>query len=212
MADYMNHLPHLQTVANEDVAEIRRKEQTYQASWRRGGGVNAWHMARRKIDRLQTMLAPLTQSELQEMRELTSVDGDNSSAITVYRMATLLGRAADAEDIFRAMRADTSGADGSVLAEVRDLRRYLMLFEAGLMADMAAPPWHVDHVSVQEKGDTVHTMIEDTERRVPRSAPAEDSNRHAERVEPCGDCNGTKIIRTEHQGGGSSTMVCPVCR
>jgi hypothetical protein len=37
-------------------------------------------------------------------------------------------------DIFRAIEEDMSGRDGSVLAEVRDLRRYLLLIEAEMCA------------------------------------------------------------------------------
>jgi hypothetical protein len=37
-------------------------------------------------------------------------------------------------DIFAAIKADPSGADGSVLAQVRDYRRYLMLIEAEMMS------------------------------------------------------------------------------
>jgi hypothetical protein len=36
-------------------------------------------------------------------------------------------------DIFDGIQADTSGKDGSVLAEVRDLRRYLLLVEAEMV-------------------------------------------------------------------------------
>ena len=37
-------------------------------------------------------------------------------------------------DIFRALEADMSGADGSALAELRDLRCYLILIEAEMLA------------------------------------------------------------------------------
>lgn len=37
-------------------------------------------------------------------------------------------------DVFEAIRQDYSGADGTALAEVRDLRRYLLLVEAEMLA------------------------------------------------------------------------------
>lgn len=146
MDKMMDHLPHLQTVADEDVREIQRKEQTYQGSWRRGGGVNAWHMARRKYDRLAVMLAPLSKEEVDQMRSYAAACGEIGPGDTVtlpvdayVGMQQLLKKAVDAEDIFHAMDSDTSGDDGTVLAEVRDLRRYLLLFEARLMAEQSKP-------------------------------------------------------------------------
>lgn len=141
--DHMNHMPFLQRVADEDVACIRLKEQTYKGSWRRGGGVNAWHMARRKIDRLQTMLAPTTVADAQRLREIADhlrsqgcyAPTPNVGGVRAKEDADLLMRFVEGEDIFAAMDADTTGADGTVLAEVRDLRRYLTLFEARLLAN-----------------------------------------------------------------------------
>lgn len=137
----MNHLPHLQTVADQDVAELQRKEETYQGSWRRSGGVNAWHMIRRKIDRLNVMLAPLTDEDKANLRSLSNfIDTNHALAGIEIDVSSLLRRTADAEDIFVATDADTSGADGTVLAEVRDLRRYLLLVEARLVANSASKP------------------------------------------------------------------------
>lgn len=65
-------------------------------------------------------------------------------------------------DIFTAIRADTSGKDGSALAEIRDLRCYLALVEAQI---------------ISEKQPSATTP-----RLVPRhvdGTPKEDSNRHA---------------------------------
>lgn len=226
----MNHLSHLRTVAMEDVSEIERKEATYQGSWRRGGGVNAWHMARRKIDRLMVMLAPPSASDVQNLKDFVDnvhragdsvrdeVDGEHNLWYVRFHthpkmMAKVLMRFASGEDIFQAMDADQSGADGTVLAEVRDLRRYLLLFEARLLAER---PMVLSHVSVQEKGDTEHTVITNNSAAVyDREVSAEDSNKHAERLVPravgCSACGDTKII-TQNTRDGSITFVCPVCR
>ena len=49
-------------------------------------------------------------------------------------------------DIFAAIRKDPSGKDGSMLAEIRDLRRYLMLVEA----EAYAQGWIADGQDVKE--------------------------------------------------------------
>lgn len=94
----MSHLNHLQAVAVQDVIEIKLKENTYQGSWKRRGGIGAAMMVLRKVDRLEVMLK----------------EGNY--------------------DIFNMIKQDLSGNDGTVLAEVRDLRRYLLLIEAEIRA------------------------------------------------------------------------------
>lgn len=42
-------------------------------------------------------------------------------------------------DIFAAIEADMSGDDGTMLAEVRDLRRYLLLVEAEMLSRLGMP-------------------------------------------------------------------------
>lgn len=94
----MNHLGCLEAVCEADLSEVRRKEATYKGSWKKRGGVGAWMMVARKIDRMEEM-----------MREQP--------------------------DIFRAVVAGgLGGGDGTLLAEIRDLRRYLLLIESEVMA------------------------------------------------------------------------------
>ena len=50
------------------------------------------------------------------------------------RLENILSGQVDKYDIFEAIEADPLGSDGSVLAEVRDLRQYLLLVEAEMMA------------------------------------------------------------------------------
>lgn len=95
----MKHLEYLQTIADEDVKELKRKEETYKGSWKKRGGAGAFHMLARKWDRLENM-----------------AEEDNY-------------------DIFSTIERHFSntpevGADGTALAEIRDLRRYLMLIES----------------------------------------------------------------------------------
>ena len=96
----MKHMDHLEAVAASDVATVRRKEATYQGSWKRRGGVGAFMMMARKWDRIEGLLA--------EREEET------------FR----------AWDIFWMIGEGPGGEDGTVLAEVRDLRCYLLLIEA----------------------------------------------------------------------------------
>jgi hypothetical protein len=91
----MNHLEHMQAVADDDVQHLLEKEKTYQGSWKRRGGIGAFMMLARKWDRLEIM-----------------------SKQRGY-------------DIFR---ETGDGSDGTPLAEIRDLRRYLLLVEAELVA------------------------------------------------------------------------------
>lgn len=92
MAD-MRHMQFIQTVAMEDVKQLIKKEETYQGSWKKRGGIGAFMMMARKWDRLETILS-------------------------------------NDYDVFKFIAMDMDGKDGSVLAEVRDLRRYLLLIEA----------------------------------------------------------------------------------
>jgi hypothetical protein len=91
----MKHLIYLRDIANYDVEHILEKEKTYKGSWKKRGGVGAWMMAARKIDRIEEMM---------KVRQ---------------------------HDIFK---DPGDGHDGTPLAEIRDLRRYLLLIESELIA------------------------------------------------------------------------------
>src|SRR5262245_47876527 len=98
MTTDMRHLNFLEQVTEEDLAEIRRKESTYEGSWKKRGGIGAFFVSIRKVDRLEHIVAQ------------------------------------HGYDVFKALEADTTGADGSALAELRDLRRYLTLIESEMLA------------------------------------------------------------------------------
>lgn len=96
----MKHMDHLEAVAAFDVATLRRKESTYQGSWKRRGGVGAFMMMARKWDRLEQIL-----------------------------------RTHEKEyDVFSCVQTQDNADDGSALAELRDLRQYLLLVEAELQS------------------------------------------------------------------------------
>jgi hypothetical protein len=150
----MEHMKFLKQVAENDVQELERKENTYRGSWKKRGGVGAFMMCARKWDRIEGMLCPT-------------------------RMHTRNGvsRTADNYDIFEEIEFDPkqSGEDGSMLAEVRDLRRYLLLIEAEMISRAMTPiprldgqPWeyveldnHTETIGSPADGGHHHRAIED---------------------------------------------------
>lgn len=113
----------LAEVAQNDVAFLLYKDATYKGSWKRGGGRSAWWMLRRKVDRLIELMRPPAPPE-----------GWPTSVQHTIANTDLLLRLSRAEDVFAAIQARPLGEDGTVLAEVRDLRRYLLLVEADMVA------------------------------------------------------------------------------
>jgi hypothetical protein len=123
----MRHLDYLRVVAEGDVSFLEERERTYQGSWKRSGGRSAWFMLRRKIDRLLVMMArPPAPAGF----DLKSIGGVvlNHDDLEYLRACYV------SEDIFLKIEAEPGGEDGTVLAEIRDLRRYLCLVEAEMMA------------------------------------------------------------------------------
>jgi hypothetical protein len=58
------------------------------------------------------------------------------------RLENILTESSAPYDVFTAIKRDPTGKDGSVLAEVRDLRQYLLLVEAEMMASGAVVHQH----------------------------------------------------------------------
>lgn len=154
----MDHMKYLDDVADGDVLVLEKKESTYQGSWKAAGGRSAWFMMRRNMDRLITMMK---KPETPKIFNLTNVD-DTIEAIkdplrdggdslnnnvkfpgTLEATVDMLQYLRDcyvSENIFAAIRANPSGDDGTVLACLRDLRRYLVLIEAEMMARGVVKP------------------------------------------------------------------------
>jgi hypothetical protein len=104
----LGYLDQLNEVAQEDVAGLKKAQQSYGNSWKQRGGIGAFMMLARKWDRLENRVS----------REgITTSTGD---------------RPTPAFDIFLHVASDTR-AEG-VIDDIRDLRRYLMLVEAELRA------------------------------------------------------------------------------
>jgi len=87
---------YMEAITVTDIAEVREKDISYGASWKKRGGIGAYMMLARKMDRLEELVKP-------------------------------------SYDIFKKIEDDMTGKDGTVLAEIRDLRRYLLLVEAEML-------------------------------------------------------------------------------
>jgi len=136
--DLFRHHDFLAAVAEEDVRYLKVKDRSYGASWKLSGGRSAWFMLRRKMDRMIQMLRqpdPPHGWSAEDYRSAIPLNGDPNQDVTIdASIARYLLDAHLAEDIFGKVEADPSGRDGCVLAEVRDLRRYLLLVEAEMVA------------------------------------------------------------------------------
>lgn len=151
--DRFKHHAFLKTVADNDVVYVLIKDKSYGASWKKRGGVGVFMMLARKWDRLEEMM--------------TSSISMNSGKFVP-----------DKYDLMARAENDLSGVDGTVLAEVRDLRRYLLLVESEILARSAGAsgvtvetgiarqfyetvqkPVSGDHVSLQEISDTPETRV-----------------------------------------------------
>jgi len=97
----------LQNVADEDVRFLIEREALYKGSWKKSGGRSAYFMLVRKIDRIQNIMS---------------------------QKPTTIEEAIAQHDIFEKIKEDPSGKDATLLSEVRDLRRYLLLVESEMIA------------------------------------------------------------------------------
>lgn len=93
-----DHMSKIEEVAMRDVATLIQKERTYGGSWKKRGGVGAFMMLARKMDRIENIAQQ------------------------------------HSYDVFSAVAAGgMDGEDGSMIAEIRDLRCYLNLVEAEML-------------------------------------------------------------------------------
>ena len=104
MSEERTYIDCLEAVAIQDVAQLKEKDKSYGGSWKKRGGVGAYMMAARKIDRIEVQLSRVP---------------FNAAHPPQY-------------DIFAHLASD-SRPDG-ILDDIRDLRRYLLLIEAEMMA------------------------------------------------------------------------------
>lgn len=136
MRDELHYQIHMKSIADRDVRETIAKDTSYGGSWQKSGGRSAWFMLLRKMDRLQAMLSPPAQPTTFSLerahQRLSDVKaGRINGELQVHAPNfEYLVESLTSQDIFRAIEARPGGADGTPLAEIRDLRRYLLLVEA----------------------------------------------------------------------------------
>lgn len=128
----MGHMMHLKTVTLSDSIILENKERTYMGSWKRAGGRSAWFMLRRNMDRLITMMQPPPKRH--SLATIKKVVDDAHQAPYHPGVYKYLYECYLSEDVFAKIMEDPSGRDGSMLACMRDLRRYCTLVEAEMIA------------------------------------------------------------------------------
>ena len=154
----MRHLERLNEVVDGDTAHIIDKERTYRGSWKRRGGVGVFMMLARKWDRLENMLKGdmmVVQAKAEEDTPLGETLIDGTTGDTVFQRVPeydLMERIPE-YDLFERIRHQVGdqpipkdAPDGTILAEIRDLRRYLILVEAELLRKS-----HDEHDDLQSR-------------------------------------------------------------
>ena len=107
----MRHMEFLEQVAEADLARVRRKEARYQGSWKKRGGPGAFMMLARKWDRIE-----------------------NQVEDTVVEPINPHGTMTEAAQYDILQHVAIGGHPDGLLDDIRDLRCYLLLVEAELMA------------------------------------------------------------------------------
>lgn len=129
MADVkLDHLPFLPSVLARDLEHIVEKDKSYGGSWKKRGGVGAFMMLARKWDRLEVMM----------LTDMTFADR--------YDILT------------RAGLEGSAGEDGTVLAEIRDLRRYLALVESEILRALLSEPTTTPIICVDKFSTVVQKL------------------------------------------------------
>lgn len=193
--DKFRYHRHLKTIAEKDVEYLLWKDRQYGASWKESGR-SAWFMVKRMIDRLVNMMArpPEPANFRVENVENLAKDVAGASHLTnvpetgVY-MCGLGGGIPEtmtehlryllachtSEDLLAKVQAEgLEGQDGTVLAVLRDLRRYALLVEAEI----------TERLSEKPALPTLQIPTETLDGWPMKAVPVEDSNRHADRLKP----------------------------
>ena len=154
----MKHLEYLQRVADSDVILLKEKEATYKGSWKMAGGRSAWFMFRRNMDRLQNMMAAVPWPESfsrEDLRDAATENGPERKRHIGYELTSELAdwmlQKLSEEDVFEKIHDDPSGRDGTVLACLRDLRRYATLIEAEMISRGAVIPERENKIIVSPR-------------------------------------------------------------
>ena len=180
-SDDMDHMQHVETVALSDCEVLRQKEATYQGSWKRAGGRSAWFMARRNMDRLLTMMPakPVPHVGISNVANIRATLMSLKHSVhynldpvkqtvaplpgSIEATMAILDHVLDAytaDDVFARIAEKPKGEDGTVLACIRDLRRYFTLVEAEMISEGVVEPETKTYEQEQYPVD-VYTMIAD---------------------------------------------------
>jgi len=106
-----NYMDYLQQVADNDVAELKKKDKEYGGSWLKRGGVGAFMMLARKWDRIEEQVSKDIPSGILGLDDWGKYD--------------IIGHGRQ------------GGKDG-ILDDIGDLRRYLLLVESEILNQTAA--------------------------------------------------------------------------
>lgn len=141
------HIRHLDDIAQEDAAGLRRAEEQYGSSWMQRGGVGAFMMLARKWDRIERAVRPrILMADIQEVKEQLLRYLDDAACEEGPDLVKLRALLENMEhmpwDIFKTIQRDER-AEG-IIDDIRDLRRYLMLVEA-LMRERGVPAAQTRH-------------------------------------------------------------------
>lgn len=144
----MSYLENLEEVAARDVDGLKIAERSYGDSWKKRGGVGAFMMLARKWDRIQEALEPRdldsarqNTEDLSACLEHNSIPDESGCPIVRGLPGTAKGHAKELRkileapvpyDIFDAIERDERSE--GIIDDIRDLRRYLLLVEAEMMA------------------------------------------------------------------------------
>lgn len=118
---------YISAVQAMDLAELLVKDKSYGASWKKRGGVGAFMMFARVWDRLEEIV---TKHGAWGGGDKDAMPYDVFSWVTAENRGWKYG---DAQSLAHV------GRDGTVLACIRDLRRYLTLAEAEMMQRRSIP-------------------------------------------------------------------------
>lgn len=151
MIDKFKYHDRMAVISKADEEFLRKKDRSYGASWKESGR-SAWFMCKRMIDRLTNMMArpkvPDAGFNLQNVddtvKELFHAEKQSLPPKfpgTMWATAQMMAYLRDcfvAEDLLAMLEKDMralervgdEAPDGTALAVVRDLRRYLLLAEA----------------------------------------------------------------------------------
>ncbi len=115
-------LDQLQPIADDDVRAIEEKETDYGDSWRRNGGIGAFMIFARKWDRIKQRVTTEVAPPQEQQIDLDLPDLDKASG----------PMKASRDNILEHIAADRRAEP--ILDDIRDLRQFLLLTEAEMVA------------------------------------------------------------------------------